>query len=734
MTRRVEETEQTDPGRAAPAFRRRLHFGHSRRLPMVSQVEASECGLAVLAMISGYHGAHIELATLRQRFPMSLKGMTLVRLLEVAAALKLPARAITLSLEDLNKLDLPCVLHWDFNHFVVLRSVSKRHAVSHDPAAGVRRVSFAELGKRFTGVAIELTKGPSFRPVQRPSPISIRSLVGDVRGLWRSLVQILALAAVLELFALLSPQVVQVVVDQVLADSDFKLLTLVGLSYIALIVLQTTTSALRTWSVMWLGNMFNISWVGNVFSHLLSLPQAYFMKRHMGDVVSRFGAIGTIQQTLTTQFITVIIDGGMASITLLIMALYSPLLCAITVGSCVLYALSRLTYFRVYQSANLSQLTANARQQTSFLESIRGVQALRLFNKEAVQASRYLNATTHALNTSIAVQRLNLVFGSLNALIGGGQRVSVLWIGAYLTLKSHFSAGMLIAFIAYADQFVSRTLSLVDYIIQLRVLRLQAERLADIVLTPKERHGSGSYVGPAPSPTIRFENVSFRYAESEPWIVRRCSFEVAEGEFVALVGASGSGKTTIVRLALGLLDPVEGRILIGDLDLRDFGKHALREMAGSVMQDDRLFSGSVAENIAFFDDAAVPHEVGAAARGAQLEADILKMPMGYHTLVGDMGSSLSGGQQQRLLLARAIYRQPKILVLDEATSHLDSPRESMVNAHIRSLGTTCLVIAHRRETIDAADRTITLVNGAVCDDGDSSSRPRSTTLESYPSH
>jgi ATP-binding cassette subfamily B protein RaxB len=695
--------------------RGKLYFGRSRRLPMVFQVEASECGLAVLAMICGYHGSNLELTALRQKFPMSLKGMTLTRLLEVAAALNLPGRAVSLSLDELGKLARPCILHWDFNHFVVLRGVSRRHIVIHDPASGIRRVPVAEVGEHFTGVAVELSKGPSFQPVRRPSPVSVRSLVGNITGLWRSLAQILALAAALELFALLTPQVVQVVVDQVLADNDFKLLTLVGLSYAALIVLQTMISALRTWLVMWLGNTFNVSWVGNVFSHLLRLPQAYFMKRHMGDVVSRFGAISAIQQTLTTQFITVIIDGGMATVTLIIMALYSPLLCAITVAACALYGMSRLLYFRVYQSANLSQLTANALQQTSFLESVRGIQALRLFNKEPMQASRYLNATTHALNTSVAVQRLNLVFGSLNTIIGGAQRVAVLWIGAYLTLEKHFSAGMLIAFIAYADQFMARALGMVDYIIQLRVLRLQGERLADIVMTPVERHTRGTYVGPAPKPTITFDNVSFRYAEGEPWILRNCSFEVAEGELVALVGPSGSGKSTVARLALGLLDPVEGRILIGDLDLKDFGKHALREISGSVMQDDRLFSGSIADNIAFFDDAASPQRVGSAARGAQLEEDILKMPMGYHTLVGDMGSSLSGGQQQRLLLARAIYRNPAILLLDEATSHLDAPRESMVNAHIRSLGATCLVIAHRRETIDSADRVISLAGGSVGD-------------------
>lgn len=707
----------------------RLHFGSGRRLPLIRQVESAECGLACLAMIAGYYGHHTDLPALRRRFSLSLKGVTLARLVDMSQSLGLTARQLRLEMDELGQLQTPCILHWDLDHFVVLREVRRKHVVIHDPAVGERVISLADVDRHFTGVALELSKGPDFQRKRPEPPVSLRLLAGSIQGLGRSLAQIFALALVLELFALAAPQFMQMVVDQVLADGDRDLLSFLGLSFLLLLVLQTTVSALRTWIVMWLGTHISLNWTGNVFQHLLRLPQAYFLKRHLGDIVSRFGAIDTIQHTLTTQFIGVILDGLMAGFTLVVMLLYSPLLAGLTALALLVYAASRVLYFRVYQASNLSQIVVSARQQSCFMETVRGVQTVRLHNQGPAQASRYLNATADTLNTSIAVQRLNLWFGSLNSLTSGGQRVGILWLGAWLALKGEFSAGMLMAFVAYADQFTSRSASLIDYLIQLRLMRLQGERLADIVLTPAEPFTEGSYVGPSPEPSIHFENVSFRYAEGEPWVLKDCSFSIGPGESVAIVGPSGCGKSTLARLMLGLLDPQAGMIRIGNLDLRQLGKRSYREMVGSVMQDDHLFAGSIAENISFFDEAATPERIEDAARQAQLHDDIIAMPMGYHSLVGDMGSSLSGGQQQRLLLARAIYRTPRILVLDEATSHLDIPRERAISATLERMAITRVMIAHRPETIASAERVLVMHSAQVME-----ARPAAKPLHSSETH
>ena len=694
----------------------RLHFSWGRRLPLIRQSEAAECGLACLAMISGYYGNHVDLPSLRRKFALSLKGITVARLIEMAQSLNLSCRPLRLELDELSQLQLPCILHWDLDHFVVLNKISGGNAVIHDPALGERRMRICELNPHFSGIAIELAKGPHFKRKPPIPPVSLRTLAGSIHGLGRALAVIFSLAFVLELFTLLWPQFLQMVVDQVLADRDHDLLTFLALSFLLLLFMQTLVSSLRTWTVMWLGMHFNLSWAGNVFQHLLRLPQAYFFNRHLGDIVSRFGAVSVIQQTLTTKFVAVILDGLMATLTLAVMIIYSPLLSGLVLAALLLYAGTRWLYFRAYFESNLSQITVSAKQQSCFMEAVRGVQTIRLNNQGPSQTARYLNATTDALNTTIGVQKLNLVFGSINGLTTGAQRLGVLWLGAWLALKGQFSAGMLIAFVAYADEFTGRAASLIDYVIKLKLLRLQGERLADIVLTSPEPYAESTYVGPTPELSIQFENVSFRYADGEPWIVKKCNFNIKAGESVAIIGPSGCGKSTLARLMLGLIDPQDGVIRVGGVDLKHLGKNVYRKSIGSVVQDDTLFAGTIAENISFNDLDATPASIEAAARLAELHKDIVAMPMGYHSLIGDMGSSLSGGQKQRLYLARALYRKPQILILDEATSHLDISCEMEILANLKSMNVTRIMIAHRKETIRNADRVLHFINGQIFSD------------------
>jgi ATP-binding cassette subfamily B protein RaxB len=692
-----------------------LHFKRARRLPLIRQSEASECGLACLAMIAGYYGHHVTLPQLRQRFSLSLKGVTLARLIEMAQEMGFSSRPIRAEIDEIHLLSTPCIVHWDMDHFVVLAKVERKSITILDPSVGERKISLSEAGRHFTGIALEMTKGPNFQRRRPEPPVSLRALAGSVHGLGKALATIFGLALALEIFALLGPQFLQLVVDQVLADGDHDLLTFLGLSFLLLLLLQIAVSAVRTWTVIWLNANITLSWTGNVFQHLLRLPQAYFLKRHMGDVVSRFGAVDAIQRTLTTQFVGVILDGIMATFTLIVMAFYSPMLTGIAALAIAVYGMLRLLYFRVYRESNLSQIVVSAKQQSQLIEAVRGSQTIKLYGQTARQTARYLNAAADTVNTSIAVQRLNLLFGSLNGVTNGVQRIVILWIGAWLALKSQFSAGMLMAFVAYSDQFAGRAGSLIDYLIQLRLTRLQGERLADIVLSAPESFGEGSYADVMPEASIKFDNVSFRYADGDPWVIRNCSFEIKAGESVVITGPSGAGKSTLVRLMLGLVDPQQGAVLIGGIDIRHFGKNAYRKMIGSVMQDDTLFAGSIADNISFYDEHATPERIQLAARQACLHEEIMGMPMGYQTLVGDMGSSLSGGQQQRVHLARAFYRNPKILIFDEASSHLDASREMRIIDEIEKLNVTRVAIAHRLETVRSAKRVLVFLNGTVAE-------------------
>ena len=690
-----------------------LQWGWGRKLPVILQTEAAECGLASLAMIARYHGHDVDLPSLRRQHSTSLKGANLARVMEMAAKLGFETRPLRLELEELPELKAPCILHWDLNHFVVLKQASARGAVIHDPARGVLKLSNAEISKHFTGVALECAPGADFKPVRARQSISLKALTGKVRGLQGALVQIFVLALALEVFALVGPFYLQWVLDQVLVSADKSLLMLLGIGFLLVALFQATISAVRAWTITWLGAMLNVQWVSNVFSHLLKLPLDWYEKRHVGDVVSRFGSMQTIQQTLTTGFVAAILDGIMASLTLVVLALYNIKLTLIVLAAFALYAILRWFTYQPLRRAQEDQIVYQARQQTELLEAIRGAQTLKLYNQQQPRSARYANAVVETVNRNIAMQRLNIAFQTGNQFIFGIEKVALIWLAAVLVLDGIFTAGMLVAFAAYADQFVTRGADLIDKGIQFRILRLHAERVADIALTAPERHVESAWDAPLPEAEIKVRNVSFRYAEGEPWILKNCSLTIPAGESVALIGPSGCGKTTLAKIILGLLEPQEGEVLYGGIDIRRLGLTRYRSQVCAVMQDDQLFAGSIADNIAFFDPETSPLKLEVAARLAVIHDDIMAMPMGYQSLVGDMGSALSGGQKQRVLLARALYRKPALLVLDEATSHLDIERERQVNAAIHRMQITRIVIAHRPETIASTQRALAVVDGAT---------------------
>ena len=693
----------------------RLGLG-ARRVPMILQTEAAECGLACIAMVASQHGLRIDLPTLRQRFPVSLKGATMADLVRLAGQLQLNSRALRAEMQHLPELVLPCVLHWDLNHFVVLTEVNRGVAVIHDPARGVRRLSLAEVSKHFTGVVLELTPQADFKPHTERQTVTPRQLLGRVTGLRRSLLQIFTLALVLEAFMLLSPFFLQWVVDSVLVSLDRELLVTLGVGFGLLVLIQVATGALRSWAVLHLSSTLNLQWLANVFAHLMRLPVAWFEKRHTGDVMSRFDAVQKIQQVLTTSFIEAILDGVLVIVTLVMMFIYSATLSFIALGVVVAYALLRWAFFRPQRDATEESIIFEAKRASHFLESLRGVQSIKLFNRQEDRQARFMNLVVDAMNAGIATRKLDLLFSVTHKLMFGLERIAIVWVGALAVMDHRFSVGMLFAFIAYKEQFAQRISGLIDKVVEVKMLKLQGERLADIVLSapePQAEHAARVQEQPA---GIELRGVRFTYSESEPEVLRGLSLHIEPGESVAIVGPSGCGKTTLLKLMLGVHTPQAGEIRVGGVALRQLGLRAWRDMIGTVMQDDQLFAGSIADNISFFDPRADAGWVEQCARVAAVFDDIDAMPMGFHTLIGDMGGAISGGQKQRILLARALYKRPKFLFLDEATSALDVDREREVNQAIRQLELTRIIVAHRPETIATASRVIVLHDGIVAQD------------------
>jgi ATP-binding cassette, subfamily B, bacterial CvaB/MchF/RaxB len=699
-----------------PSMLGNLNFWGRTRVPLVLQTEAAECGLACLVMVAAKLGLRTDLPTLRQRFSISLKGATLADLVRIAGQLELNARPLRAEMEHLTQLTLPCILHWDLNHFVVLTQLKPDHAVIHDPARGIRRISLKELSKHFTGVVLELVAGADFSPKQERQSVTLRQLLGRVTGLKRSLVQILVLALALEGFMLLSPFFMQWVVDSVLVSGDRDLLVTLGVGFGLLVCIQVATGAIRSWAVLYLSSTLNLQWLGNVFAHLMRLPVSWFEKRHTGDVMSRFGAVSHIQQTLTTSFIEVVLDGLLVVLTLAMMAFYSGRLTAIALGCVAVYALMRWVFFRPLRDATEERIIFDAKRDTHFLESLRGVQSIKLFNRQEDRQAQFMNRVVDAMNAHIATRKLDLLLVVIHKLVFGLERIAVVWVGALLVLRTNFSVGMLFAFFAYKEQFAQRVSGLIDKLVELHMLKLQGERLADIVLSAPEQERSPSRVATSPVgvlPQVQVDDISFRYADGEPYVLRNVTLAIEPGESVAIAGPSGCGKTTLLKIMLGIHEPSTGHIRIGGVPLTQLGLRAWRDMLGTVMQDDQLFAGSIIDNISFFDAQPDLIWVEQCAMQAAIHEEISAMPMAYQTLIGDMGASISGGQKQRLLLARALYKRPKILLLDEATSALDVERERTVNQAIAKLQLTRIIVAHRPETIASADRVIMLNEGGV---------------------
>jgi ATP-binding cassette, subfamily B, bacterial CvaB/MchF/RaxB len=692
-------------------------FWRGGRLSAILQTEATECGLACLAMVAGHYGHRIDLPSMRRRFSISLKGATLRSLISIANALHLQTRPLKLGLEDLGNLKLPCVLHWDMNHFVVLKAVRRSTVVLLDPAVGERSLPMAEFSKHFTGVAMELTPGTRFKKQEERQRFTLMSLMGRVVGLKRGLVQLLLLGVALQVCALVVPFYMQWVVDEALVTADRDLMTVLGIGFLLLVLVQTAIGAVRSWITTVLATNLNFQWLGNAFTHLLRLPLPYFEKRHLGDIVSRFGSIQIIQRSLTTQFVEGVIDGLLVIGTLIVMLLYSPQLTAIACVAVGLYAMLRWSIFRSLKEATAEQIIHAARQQTHFLESARGVQSVRLFGRADERRIGWMNALADQFNADLRISRLSISYQTANALLFNAERVIVVWMAALAVLDTRFSVGMLFAFVSYKDQFSQRVASLIDKLFELRMLRVHGERVADIVLTEPEEEAHDVELDVARvNPEIEVRGLGFRYADGEPYVLKDLNLTIPAGQCLAITGASGCGKTTLVKLLLGLMEPTEGEILVGGIKLRHLGLSSLRQMVGTVMQDDQLFAGSIADNVSFFDAIPGQERVEACAQMASIHGEITAMPMGYNTLVGDVGTGLSGGQKQRILLARALYKNPKILALDEATSHLDIWNEQHVNVAIKKLALTRIIVAHRPETIAMAERVIVLERGHIVRD------------------
>jgi len=681
-----------------------------KTLPVVLQTEVTECGLACLTMIGRYHGHDIDLNVLRKKHLISMTGASLKSIMAIAGSLQLAARPLKVDLDQLSKLQLPAILHWDLNHYVVLKSVKGDKVQIVDPGIGLRQMKLSQVSDHFTGITLELTPTAEFSPLEARLKPHLSLLWSRLVGLKRAIFQTLTLSIILQLVILSAPFYLQLVVDGALAQNDYGLLKALAIGFGGLMILRAISEAVRSWAILIYGNQMSLQMVDNVFRHLIRLPTSYFEKRHVGDIISRMGSTVPIQEALTQSIVSVLIDGVMAVLMLVILYLYSPALGTIVLISVILLAASTLLIYPHLRRTQEETIYAKAMENTHVIESIRASTTVKLFGREAQREAAWRNLYTDFINANVEYGKFTIWQKFAETLLTGLQIVIVVWAAAKMMMgdQSAFTLGMLVAFLAYRQYFTDSVTQLLQKGIEFRLLSLHLDRLSDIIFSEEENLKDSSVATLALKGKIELENISFRYSDTDRWIVQDYSLTVEAGSMTTLTGLSGGGKTTLMKLILGLYEPTKGRILVDGEPLSTLGIRNWRQRIGVVMQDDKLLSGTIADNISFFDPEMDMKKVLEAARKAQIHDEIAAIPMNYASMVGDMGSILSGGQKQRVLLARALYHDPKVLFLDEGTANLDAKTEKIIVDIIANMPITRLIVAHRPAFIKASDRVLTL--------------------------
>ncbi|HFB55334.1 MAG TPA: peptidase domain-containing ABC transporter [Hellea balneolensis] len=682
------------------------------RLPVVLQTEATECGLACLVMIARYYGHDIDLNSLRKTAAVSLKGASLKQVMTTAGSLHLSSRPLRVELDQLHKLHMPAILHWDLNHFIVLKKIKNGKVHFIDPGRGLRVMSLEKVSDHFSGVALELTPAADFNLLKDRLKPKLSDLWQKMIGLKRAAFQTLLLSLILQFIALASPFYLQLVVDRAINPNDPKILLVFLLGFGALAIIRAGAEAVRGWAILVYGNQMSFQMIGNIVRHLLRLPTSWFEKRHVGDIISRIGSARPIQEALTESVVAILLDGVMALFTLAIMVMYSPKLAALVFGMTALLAVLNLLLYPHLRRTEEEAIITKAIENTHVIESIRASTTIKLFGREAAREAAWRNLFADTINAQTTHGKYLVAQKFLETLLIGLQMVLAVYLGAQLILgeSSFATIGMLFAFLGYQRHFTDSATRFLKEGIKFRLLSLHLDRLADIVYEQSEdaqEDSENAISNPAKKGdaggNIDVDNVSFRYSDNDPFVLKNLDLHIKAGSLVAITGASGGGKTTLMKLLLGLYAPTSGSIKIDGQNLNEFGRANWRAHIGVVMQDDQLLSGTIADNISFFDPQVDLQKVYRAADAAQIHDEIVAIPMNYLSMVGDMGSVLSGGQKQRVLLARALYHDPKVLFLDEGTANLDVETEKKIADVLDDMKITRIVVAHRQELISRAD-------------------------------
>ena len=695
----------------------RLAQQRKGKVPFVQQLEYTDCGPACVAMVLRYLGREVTLEEVREATGGGgREGSSALALIRGAEWYGLRGRGLSLEIEHLRYLPVGTILHWELNHFVVFERVTRKGVEVVDPARGRRILDEAELRKGFTGVAIVFEKTDTFQP-KKASTGRFRWYFQQLRGQSKVLTRIVVTSLLLRIFALAFPLVTAVVVDRVIPRGDINLMLVVGIGLGGLLVFQTISTLVRTHLLLQLRTNLDTRLTLGFVDYLSRLPYDFFQRRSTGDLLMRVNNTATVREVLTANTLSALLDGLFVIGYLGILLWLSPPLAAVAVVLGFLQVLVFVLARAKFRDLLARSLDAQARSQSYLVEVFAGMATLKAAAAEGRAVERWSNLYVDELNAALDRGRATAKVDAITGLLTAGSPMLLLLLGALQVMNQSITLGGMLAVTAIAAGLLGPLTSMVQSALQLQLLGGYMDRIDDVLNTPPESLGIEAARAPKLTGRVTLQNVSFKYGERSPLVVRDVSLDIRPGSTVAIVGKSGSGKSTVASLIAGMYRPAEGRILFDGHDAARVELRSLRRQIGVVFQQPYLFATSVRNNIALVEPAATLDRVMQAARIACIHDDIEAMPMGYDTILADGGSSLSGGQRQRLALARALVHKPALLILDEATSALDAETEQRVMQNLARVQCTRVILAHRLSTIASADLILVMEKGEIVEAG-----------------
>ena len=693
----------------------------SKRYPFVEQQSAADCAAACLVMVGRYWGKNLSINRLRDLANISRSGASMRSLSAAAETLGFATRPVKASLDKFAEQSLPAIAHWEGKHYIVVYEITKKQVIVGDPAIGLRHLTISQFKAGWTGYALLLEPTASLKKTaEANSPFW--QLLELVKPHFQVLLEVFIASILIQIFGLVTPLFTQLLLDRVIVQGSVLTLNTVGFGLLIFGLFRVAINGLRQYLLDHTANRISVALMVGFIKHTFGLPLSFFESRYVGDIVSRVQENQKIQRFLTGEALSIGLDLLTVFIYVGLMFWYSPPMAAMTLAIVPPFVI--LTFFATPFLRRISRevFTAGTLENSYLIQSLTGISSIRSMAIEQTVRWRWEELLNNLIKKNFSGQvvsnQLQLVSSTIQSLASTG----LLWFGAWLVIQNQLTIGQLVAFNMLLGNIIQPFQRLIILWNQLQEVIVATERVNDVLEAQPEEdleHQPRQYL-PRIVGRISFNNVTFRYhPESEINILENLSFEILPEQTVAVVGRSGSGKTTLSKLILGLYLPTDGRILIDNQDVTSISLHSLRSQIGVVDQDTFLFGGTIRENLTIAHPEASLDEMITAAELAGADEFIKRMPMGYETQIGEGGGMLSGGQRQRLAIARALLGNPRLLILDEATSHLDAESERIIQNNLKKIlqGRTSIIIAHRLSTVRHADMILVLDRGVLVESG-----------------